>query len=70
MATTTETRWLPVLKFHKLHPEAGALNYLYELCRQGVLRSCRLGKTGKILIAENALDILAEEQRSQAAVGE
>ena len=60
-ATTGVGRdWLTVREFHRQHPHAGNLNHLYNLCATGVLRHLRLG--GKILIATDALETLAESQ--------
>ena len=58
------TKWVPVPEWVRKHPEAGQANHVYEMCRKGVLRSVRVG--GKILIAEDALEQLADEQAQTA----
>jgi hypothetical protein len=57
MDTTEERSWLTVKEFMKQH-KLGK-NLVYEAVRQRRLKSCRL--MGKILIASDALDLLAEE---------
>ena len=57
MTEGNERRWLTVSQFAKLH--ALGRNLVYEHVREGTLHSCRIG--GKILVASNALDLLAQE---------
>ena len=47
--------WLSVPEWRQRHPQIGK-NKVYELVRDGTLKSLRLG--GKILVASDALDIL------------
>ena len=65
MATTprAERDWITVQAFHQQHPHTGSRNHLYNLCATGVLRHVRLG--GKILIASDALELLAETQAAE-----
>ena len=53
--------WLQVKAFHARHPEAGTLNFIYQMVKAGDLLSVKLG--GRVLIASDALNILAEQQR-------
>lgn len=56
MDTTEERSWLTVKEFMEQH-KLGK-NLVYDAVREGRLKSCRL--MGKILIASDALDLLAE----------
>lgn len=56
--TRTEQEWLSVEQFRLRH--SLGKNLVYDAVRQGRLKSARLG--GKILIAANALALLAESQ--------
>lgn len=53
------TGWEPVKAWRERHPEVGSLNHVYRKIADGTLRSIRVGN--KILIAENALDLLDGE---------
>ena len=53
--------WLTVNEFKKRHPNLGK-TLIYEAVRSGSLRSLKLG--GKILIASDSLDELANEPQS------
>ena len=64
MNETAVTEWLPVKRFHQLHPEAGAINFIYEGARTGLFKSIKV--SGKVLIAANALDLIYEEQQRNA----
>ena len=59
MTTTRHREWLPVREWKKRHPYFGAVNFIYEKSRDGTLLSIKVG--GRVLIASDALDILAEE---------
>ena len=58
MTTIREPEWLTVEQFRIRH-HLGR-NLVYDMVRQMRLRSVKLG--GKILIASDALEILAESQ--------
>jgi hypothetical protein len=68
MSDTSVSEWVPVKKFQQLHPEAGAINFIYEGARSGLFRSIKV--SGKVLIAANALDLIYEEQQRSLAGGE
>ena len=55
VVTSPERQWLSVEAFRKRHGLGKNLNY--DMVRQGRLLSVRLG--GKILIASDALDLIA-----------
>ena len=57
----TEQEWLSVEQFRRRH-KLGK-NLVYDAVRQGRLRSVKLG--GKILIATDALEMLAESQAAE-----
>ena len=63
MTVRSTTRWVPVREFLRRHPEAGGKNFVYEACRRGLLRSVRIA--GKVLVDDNALDLLAVRQNEQ-----
>ena len=51
--------WLRVPAFRRHHPEFGSSNFIYRMAHEGKLLSIKVG--GRVLIASDALDILAEE---------
>ena len=53
-------KWQPVPEWMRDHPEAGTKNKVYREIGKGTLRSIKLG--GRILVASDALDLLAEAQ--------
>lgn len=55
-----ERQWLPVKRWQSLHPYFGAVNFVYEQVRKNVLLHIKVG--GKVLIASDALEVLAEQQ--------
>ncbi len=63
MDTTEERRWLTVKEFMEQH-KLGK-NLVYDAVREGRLKSCRL--MGKILIASDALDLLADGEADEHA---
>ena len=63
--TTTGKEWLTVKEFHQEHPYL-KLNFLYELAATKRLCSFKVG--GKVLIASDALEQLAEDQKRIANV--
>ena len=61
-----EREWLPVGEFIRRNPLVGRLNFVYDACRRGDLKSIRVG--GKILIASDALDQLLEASGDHVGV--
>ena len=59
--------WLRVKVFHERYPEAGSVNFIYQMAKTGELLSIKLG--GKILIRSDALDRLYAEQRKSVGSG-
>ena len=65
MTTAVGSReWLSVGEFVQRNPHVGGRNFVYEQCRQGKLTSVKIG--GKVLVASDALDQLAERRSSRA----
>ena len=61
-------RWVPVPVFMKNHPEAGKSNFVYRQCGDdGVFQDLTLRLGGKLLIRDDALEILADRQRAERA---
>lgn len=60
MNNETTRRWQPVPVWMQEHPEAGNKNKVYREIGNGTLKPFKLG--GRILVASDALDLLAEAQ--------
>ena len=61
---TTENReWLPVKEWLSRNPHFGRLNFVYEKVADQTLKSIKVGT--KILIASDALDLIAAETDSE-----
>ena len=65
MAMTSEREWLSVKEFAERNPRLSR-NFVYELCKAKKLKSIKAG--GKVLVASDALDALAQERSEVAEV--
>ena len=64
MVTEVKREWLTVREFVERHPNFSK-NFLYELCSQKKILSLKAG--GKVLIASDALELLAQGQNDAEA---